>query len=184
MRLFDDDKIGCYLDAIGHRIERTKDQKEIKVVDLTLRVQPFTPANAVALDPDVRVLLFSMTDGTPKTKIGSVSFRLPTVKQAIDVFLLPELEAAALALMDVEISGIRARTEKGVDGFALIFDASFGPVSAKELEYVCDWQGQQRFLTFRPQQPALDFAGKPEDNAPEGQRYPRRHEPAAAAAGQ
>jgi hypothetical protein len=43
MRLFDgDERIGCYLDGVNLRLEKTKDQ-ELKVVDLTLRVQPFTP---------------------------------------------------------------------------------------------------------------------------------------------
>jgi len=157
MRLFDDDKVGCYLDDIGHRVEKTKDGKEIKMVDLTLRVQPFTPELAVSLDPDVRALIFTMNDARPKPKIKAMEFNLPTPRQTVAVFLLPEIETAQLAFSDVEITSPRARTEKGVDGFALVFYASIGPVSARELEGICDWHTQQRFLTFLPQQPALDL---------------------------
>jgi hypothetical protein len=164
MRLFDDDKIGCYLDDIGHRVEKTKDGKEIKVVDLTLRVQPFTPAVAEALDPDVRSLLFGLGDGEPKPKIKAVEFRLPIPRQVVDVFVLPEGDVPpGIRFIDVEISGPRARTEKGVDGYGFVFYASFGPVSARELEFVCAWHTQQRFLTFQAQMPSLldDIAADP-----------------------
>ena len=158
MRLFDDDRIGCYLDHIDHRVEKTKGGDEVKMVDLTLRVQPFTPELAASFDPDVRALLFSMTDGEPKPKIKALHVALTIPRQLLQVYLLPETDVSALALLEVEISDPRVRTEKGVDGFALVFYASFGPVSADELEYVCEWLTQQRFVTFSQAQPALDFA--------------------------
>lgn len=163
MRFFDDDKIGCYLDHIDHRVEKTKDGKEIKMVDLTLRVQPFTPELAVSLDPDVRALLFSMGDATPKPKLKRADFSLTIPKQQLQVGLLPEL-AEQIVFTDCDVTDVRARTEKGVDGFALVFYVAYGPASPRDLEYVCDWLTQQRFVTFHPQQPALDFAGRtPED---------------------
>jgi hypothetical protein len=176
MRLFDDDRIGCYLDDIGHRLEKTKDGKEIKVVDLTLRVQPFTPELAVSLDPDVRALLFSMTDATPKPKLKEVRFNLTVPRQQLAIALLPEL-AEQLVLCDCDVSGVRARSEKGVDGFGLVFYVSYGPASPRELEYVCDWLTQQRFITFQPQQPALDFAAKDKAASP---RRGRRKDPPVA----
>lgn len=183
MRFFDDDKVGCYLDDIGHRLEKTKEGGEIKMIDLTLRVQPLTPALALSLDPDVRALLFAMGDGQPKPKIKALEFKLPVDKQCMTVFLLPEDDVAQIAFDVVEISSPRARTEKGVDGFGFVFYASFGPVGASELEYVNEWYTQQRFVTFQPQQPALDFAGKDDSGQPEPARRPRRHgkQPPAAA---
>ena len=57
------------------------------------------------------------------------------------------------------------------DGYALVFYASFGPVGKEELEYIVGWHTQQRFLTFAPQEPALDFKGAAEpDTAPAGPR--------------
>jgi hypothetical protein len=167
MRFFDDAKVGCYLDDIGHRVEKTKDGKEIKMIDLTLRVQPLSPELAVSLDPDVRALLFNMGDGEPKPKIKALEFRLPIPRQALTVFLLPEGDTdPQIAFSDVEIGGVRARTEKGVDGYGLVFYASFGPVGREELEYVCNWHTQQRFVTFVEQAPALPFEA---ETAPVGE---------------
>jgi hypothetical protein len=178
MRFFDDDKVGCYLDDIGHRVEKTKDGGEVAMVDLTLRVQPLTPELAVSLDPDVRALLFSLTDGTPKPKIKQLNFNLTVPRQALTVYPLPDLDESigALHFADVEITAVRARTEKGVDGYGLVFYASFGPVSASELEYVCAWHTQQRFVTFQPQMPALNFDGD-EHAATEAEREPARRVP-------
>jgi hypothetical protein len=138
------------------------------MVDLTLRCQPFGAELATALDPKVRALLFSLGDAAPKDEIAEVKFRLPIDKQHVTVYRLDEFEHAQIVFTHVEISGIRARTEKGVDGYALVFYASFGPVGKDELEMICDWHTQQRFLTFHPQAPVLNFAGKdaPEDDAP------------------
>ena len=170
MRFFDDDQVGCYLDHIDHRVEKTKDGKEIKMVDLTLRVQPFTPELAVALDPDVRALLFSLGDATPKPKLKAAHFALTVPKQQLTIAMVPELEGS-IVLADCDVSDVRARTEKGVDGFGLVFYVSYGPASPRDLEYVCDWLTQQRFVTFVPQQPALDFVGA---DAPVEEAPPRR----------
>ena len=174
MRFFDDDRVGCYLDDIGHRVEKTKDGREIKMVDLVLRVQPLTPELAVALDADVRALLFTMNDAQPKPKLKAVEFRLPVPRQQVTVTLLPDdAPQGAIVFTEVEITGTRARTEKGVDGFGLVFYASVGPVSASDLEYICAWHTQQRFVTFHEQQPALfDTTDAPENVA---RHVPRRH---------
>jgi hypothetical protein len=175
MRFFDDDKVGCYLDDIGHRVEKTKDGNEIKMVDLTLRVQPLTPELAVSLDPDVRSLLFAMNSGEPKPKIKTLEFKLTVPRQQLNVYLLPESADPTLAFFDVEISGPRARTEKGVDGYGFVFYASVGPLGSRELEYVQDWHTQQRFVSFAPQQPALDFAGDKDEGKPLPPKPPARH---------
>lgn len=158
MRFFDDDKVGCYLDDIGHRVEKT-DGKEIKMVDLTLRVQPLTAELAAALDPDVRALLFTMGDAMPKSKLAAIHFNLPAENQDLTVQLIPESDEGAIHILDVEISKPRARVEKGVDGFGFVFYASFGPVGRDELEYLVGWHTQQRFITFHPHEPALNFKG-------------------------
>src|SRR5437879_2769875 len=123
MRLFDTDRVGLYLDGVNLRLEKTKDN-EHKVIDLTLRVQPFTKELATSLHPDVRALLFSMTcEGAPKPLLKAVALNLTGIpKQHMDCFLLPEeTESGGLTLLDSEIGDLRVRTEKGVDGYALIF---------------------------------------------------------------
>lgn len=157
MRLFDEDRIGCYLDHIGHRVEKASDGEPRAMIDLTLRVQPFTPELAGAFDPDVRALLFTLSDATPKPKIKSLAFKLTIPRQLIEICAAPDVTLGSLALSEVEISDVRARTEKGVDGYALVFAASFEHTNSAELEYVCDWLTGQRFLTFTSQQRTLDF---------------------------
>jgi len=173
MRFFDSDRVGAYLDAVGLRLEKTKDG-EHKVIDLTLRVQPFTPELAAALHPEVRALLFTLGDGSPKPLLKAVDLRLPALsKQHLDVHLLPEDSDAQITLLSAEISSPRARTEKGVDGYAFIFYATIGPVGRDELEYVTNWYTQQRFVTFREAQPSL--ALEEDDSEPdEDEAKPRR----------
>lgn len=179
MRFSDDDKTGCYCDAVTHRVEKTKDGREIAMCDLSLRIQPLTPEMAVAIDPKVRAALFALTDATERPEVKSLTFNLPVTRQKLLVYLLPEADMAQIALSDVEISSLRARTEKGVSGFGFCFDASFGPVGKEELEYVVAWLTQQRFVTFQPQEPALDFAGASEPDVERdtnvARMTPRRH---------
>jgi hypothetical protein len=94
----------------------------------------------------------------------------------LTVHRLPELDGS-IVFSDVGIDGVRARTEKGVDGYGLVFYAAYGPCSPRDLEYICEWHTQQRFVTFHPQAPVLDFEGRAEDTTePEpARRIPRRH---------
>jgi hypothetical protein len=123
----------------------------------------------------VRTLLFNLSDAKPKPKLKTVHFALTVPRQLLAIYPLPELEDGRIALSECEITGVRARTEKGVDGYALVFYVSFGPASPAELEYVCEWLTQQRFITFQAQAPALDFGAKDvADTAPAPPRRGRR----------
>lgn len=177
MRFFDEDRIGCYLDAVNLRLEKSKDGEQ-KVIDLTLRTQPFTPELAGALHPDVRALLFTMNSATPKPLLKAVALNLGAItKQHIDCHLLPTGIEGGFTLLDAEISDLRVRTEKGIDGYALIFYATVGPVGRDELEYVTAWYTQQRFLTFRESQSVLQFDNKAEGDTEAAK--PRRGRKAA-----
>jgi len=160
MRLFSDDKIGCYLDAIGHRVEKTKGGDECKVVDLTLRVQPFTAQRAATLDCEVRALLFTMNTTEPKPLIKSVDLALTVPKQRLTVygFTDDDHDTITCVLSAAEITRARVRTEKDVEGFAFVFRATVGPLAGEDLEYLQAWHTDSRRVTFDEQQPALDFA--------------------------
>ena len=166
MRFFDTDRVGAYLDAVTLRLEKTKDT-EHKVIDLTLRVQPFGSELAASLHPDVRALLFTGdADGAPKPLLKAVELRLTDVPhQHIECALLAEDSVGIFTLRDAEISDPRVRTEKGVDGYALIFYATIGPVGRDELEYVVNWYTGQRFLTFSEAQVPLNFDGEGADES-------------------
>jgi hypothetical protein len=150
MRLFDTDHVGCWLDTIGHRVE-----DDVKVLDLTLRVEPFTPELAVSLDSDVRSFLFNLSNPTPRRKIHAMEFALPVDPQVVTVRLVPELATGELALDECTVAKVRAKRDDGE--FVLAFRLSLERPSSKQLEYVNAWHTEQRFLTFRPRDPELDF---------------------------
>jgi hypothetical protein len=168
MRLFDEDRIGCYLDAIGHRLEKTPGGDVVKMIDLTLRVQPLTAALASALDLDVHAELFRLNDGAQKEIVKGIEFAMVVPNQRLLIYAVPDIPDPSAVLVDAEISSVRARTEKNVDGFALVFYVSVGPVDRDQLEYICRWHGEQRFVTFDKQQALLDF--EPPSDAPKPHR--------------
>lgn len=175
MRFFDVDMVGAYLDAVTLRLEKTKDSEQ-KVIDLTLRVQPFNADLAMALHPDVRALLFTGdSDGAPKPLLKAVELRMTDIpSQHIDCALLPEGDGVSVfRLRDAELSDPRVRTEKGVDGYALIFHATIGPVGRDELEYVVNWYTQARWLTFSEAQIPMDFEDADDAPPPPKTRKPR-----------
>lgn len=165
MRLFDMDAVGVFLDTYSPRGEKTT-EGETAVLDLTLRVQPFTPALATSFDTRVRAKIFSLSEATQDPMIAELKLRgIDPPKQDVTVFLLPENKRAAVAFFDVECSDFRVRAEKGVDGYALVFYATVGPLGAEELEEIYKWHRQQRFLTFNKSQSVLNFEAKSEDKA-------------------
>jgi hypothetical protein len=155
MRFFDHDKIGCYLDAIRHRVEKgTAGNPDRKLVDLRLRVQPFTPDLAALMHRDVKSLLFTK-DGAERRLVKAIDFDLPVPDQQLQIFSVPDTDHVALALDAAAISKIRARAQKDVDGFALLFTVTVYPVLGAELEYLKRWHTEQAFVTFEAQQPDL-----------------------------
>jgi hypothetical protein len=177
MRLFDQDKIGCYLDGINHRVEKTTGGDQIKMIDLTLRVQPFTAELASALDLDAHAELFRLNDASQKEIVKAIEFAISVPNQRMMIYAVPDIPDASLVLHDAEISSVRARTQKDVDGYALIFYASVGPIEPDQLDYICRWHTEQRFITFEKQQAALDFDPPADTPAPP----PRRRHPKSVA---
>jgi len=164
MELFTVGKIGCYLDAITHRLDKRKGVgDDVKIIDLKLRIQPFTAQMAAALDPSlyafVRRMLFRQGDGAPLTDYKAIEFKPPSDRdrQLLTVFASPDTTQASIAFHECKVGKLIARGQKNVDGWALIVRVNFGPVDKAELEYVNDWYTEQRFVTFKPAHPSLDF---------------------------
>jgi hypothetical protein len=91
-RLFDAGKVPLTCDAIAHTTEKRKDG-EVKVIALTLRVQPFDATLASALHPDVRATLFKQGKD-PFPHLARVNFELGVPRQALDIFTTPETAKA------------------------------------------------------------------------------------------
>lgn len=180
MRLFTIGKIPLFCDGIGHRLEKRKGGDEVKVVDLTLRIQPFTAQLAAALDPDgygfIKRMLFKATSGDPISDLRSVEFRVPGDSQKLIVFASNDTTEPSIAFDQVKVTKVRARTEKGVDGWALIVGVTFGPVGRAELEYVNEWYTGQRCVTWDEGEPFLDFEPG-DDEDPEADKPVQRVAP-------
>lgn len=159
-RLFDtDEKIGVFCDGFHPRLEKQKGGDEVKVIDIAFRVQPFSPELAADLIGDglIKRTLFRHDDGSQLPGMKSVAFDIYTPRQLMKVFAAPDVEEPSFAFDQVEVTNLKARTEKGIDGWALVFHASYGPVGDRELGQMQAWYTTQRFLTFEEAEPMLEF---------------------------
>jgi hypothetical protein len=176
MKLFTVPKVPCCCDAVTHRLERRKDH-EVKVVDLTLRVQPFTAQLAAALDPKeyafVKRYLFKQSDGSAIVDLKAAEFRLPNGRQKLSVFPASDIATPSIVFDQVKVMKLRVRTQKNVDGWALVVKVSFGPASKQELEAVSGWYTEQRAVTFDEAEPSLEFDADEEEAEETPRRRPR-----------
>jgi hypothetical protein len=154
IKLFEVAKIPVFLDVIAHGIEKRRDD-EVKIVTLSLRVQPFDAKLASAMPDGVRATLFNLNNADPKETLRRVDFALGTPRQNLQVYAAPDTDVPTITFEQVKIVSTYARTEKSIKGYGFCFKASFGPLGRKELEYVCNWHLGQRFVTFEESEPGM-----------------------------
>jgi hypothetical protein len=146
-RLFATAKVPLFLDTIVHATEKRKSD-DVKIVVLTLRVQPFGPELASSIDEGVQAahgikpLLFSLNNAEPKALVRRMDVGLGCPRQQLLVFASSDTVKESIALDQVKVSGTYARTQKDVAGYAFVFRASFGPLGRKELEFIQDWHSR------------------------------------------
>lgn len=171
--LFATAKVPTFLDAIIHGTEKRRDQ-DVKIVTLVLRVQPFGPALAAAVDEGVqpsssiKPLLFSMNKAEPKAVVKRFDFGLGCPRQNLLVFASADTVKESIAFDQVRIAGTYVRTQKDIEGYAFVYRASFGPVGRRELEFIQDWHLSTRFLSFAQAEPSLEFDKAAERDDDEG----------------
>jgi hypothetical protein len=160
MHLFTTGKIPMYCEGITHRLEKRKDS-EVKVVDLTLRVFPFTGQLASALDQDeygfVKRTLFNLNSGDPSVDLRAVEFKPPSERQRMHCFASPDSDVASILLDQVKVTKLRARGSKDANGWALILVVSFGPLDKTELAFVNEFYTKQQFIRWEAAEPSLAF---------------------------
>ena len=172
-RLIDVKKVGVFCDGIAHSTEKRKDG-EVKVVQLALRIQPFDAKLATAIRQDVRQTLFKLNTVEQQPHLDRVTFKLGVPRQNLYLFASPDTTKASLMLDHVKITSICARTEKGVNGLALTFKATFGPASSQELAYVEDWRNSQRFVNTEEAEASLEFDNETEQDEDDDEDAPER----------
>ena len=155
--LFSTGKVGVFLEAITHKMEKRKGG-EAKVIALRCRIHPFTVQHALAINDVVRGSLFKRSGaGDPLAHVRGVEFALPLERQNVDVYASPDTSEPTIRFEQVKVSHLQAKTEKGSDGYACSFLLTFGPVTKNELEFVEAWRTSQRFLSFEQSEPDLGF---------------------------
>lgn len=168
-RMFDVPKVGLFLDKYIPSMEKRRDG-EVKILTLTLRVQPFDAKLALAIDDgvgeesNVRPTLFKLNHPDPKPHLRRVNFALGCPRQDMVIFASSDTVESRITFQQVRIGGTYARTEKNVNGYAFVFTASLGPVGRAEQEYIHEWMLSQRFVTFEESEPSLEFEAGPDDD--------------------
>lgn len=162
-RLFSVPKIGLYLDGFAPGVEKRREET-VKIIKATFRLQPFDAKLATAVDDGlsdnsgVRAALFKLSSVDPKPHIERLNFGLSCPRQNMEVFASPDTDESRIALLQVKIGGVYARTQKDLDGYAFVFTGSFGPLDRATLEFLQHWYTSQQFVTFTESEPSLAFS--------------------------
>lgn len=166
-RLFNVAKIGVFLDGYTPGTEKRREE-DVKVIHLSLRVQPFDVKHAIAIDDglangtNIRGALFNLSTDEPKPHVERVGLNLGCPPQLLRIYEAPDATEARLALLQVKIGGAYARRQKNVNGWAFCFRATVGPLGRDELESLHHWFLHQKFVEFEEAEPSIDLA----DDAP------------------
>lgn len=161
-RLFSIPKVGLFLDTYQPGSEKRRGE-DVKVITATFRLQPFDAKLATAVDDGlndnsgVRAALFKLSSAEMKPHIERLNFGLSCPRQNMVIYASPDTDETRIALLQVKISGVYARTQKDMDGFAFVFKGTVGPLGKAELEYLHAWHQTRRFVTFEEAEPGLDF---------------------------
>lgn len=171
-------KVGVFCDAVTHSTEKRRDG-EVKVIQVTARIQPFDARLATTIRQAIRTTLFQLNHPDPHPHLRRVSFALAIPRQRICVYATPDTVKATIAFDQVKVTDVYARTEKNLDGYALVFKLVFGPPGARELEYVEQWRNGQAFLSFEVAEPSADFEEAVDDETTDEDdtRQPRLPDP-------
>lgn len=181
MKLFDVAKVPTYCEGIAHRIERRK-SGEVKVVDLTLKIDPFSDQLASAIDQAeygfVKRMLFKQSNAEPVRDVRTIEFKPPADRQNLTCYMATDLDKG-FVLEQVKVTKMRVRSQKDGDRWVLYLYVSFGPLSKAELEFVNAFYTEQRFITWAEAEPSLEFEsdGDGEDLTDADEKARERQEP-------
>jgi len=165
MRFCTVDHLGIVCDTFTPTTEERRDV-EVRVLVLTLRIEPLTLEIAAGIEPLIRRLLFRQ-GGEVVPHLRDVVFAFDVPRQLMKLQIAPDAPSR-MAFDQVKIGRLRAKPDKAGVYWSLIFKATFGPVDRNQLEYVQAWFGTQRFVTFVPAEADLfESAPDADDDEPE-----------------
>lgn len=164
MKLFTVGKVGCFCEAVAFSTE-TRRGEVVKIAVAQLKIDPFDHKLAAAMGCDgVRTTLFKLNHPDPNPILGPhTDLAVGMPRQVLKVFEAPDVPKSSIAFDQARIYGVHALAQKDARGFALRFKASFGPLSARELEFLNNWRLSQRFVSFDEAEPGM-FDDEPEES--------------------
>ncbi len=168
-RLFSVSKVGLFVETYSPSTEKRRGE-QVTVVKMSLRLQPFDAKLAASIDDGlrdnsgVRAALFKLNNPEPKPHIDRLDFNLSCPRQNMEVFASPDTDESRILFPQVKIGKVYARTQRDMDGFALVIGASFGPVDRNTLEYIHANYGRQIFVTFGEAEPSMEFSDEVDED--------------------
>jgi hypothetical protein len=170
MKLFTVGKVGCFCEAVAFSTE-TRRGEIVKIAVVQLKVEPFDHKLATAMGCEgVRQTLFKLGHPDPNPILGShIDLAVGMPRQILKVFEAPDVAKGSIAFDQARIFGVHALGQKDASGFALRLKASFGPLSARELEFLNQWRLSQKFVSFDEAEPGMfdEPVEENEDDEPE-----------------
>lgn len=162
-RLFSVPKVGMFIETYGPSTEKRRDE-QATIVKMVLKLQPFDAKLATSMDDGlndnsgVRAALFKLSSVEMKPHIERLDFGLSCPRQNLEIFASPDTDESRIVFLQVKIGKVYARTQRDMDGYALVVNASFGPVDRDTLEFIHGNYGKQIFINFEEAEPSLQFS--------------------------
>lgn len=156
----------------------TKDGETRRVVNLALRIAPFTAELAETLGAGVRERLFRRGNAEPVDEIAEIKFNLTEPLQSLKLKGAVDVEADTVVLNDVKVKPIiRVKRDKETPTFEANIDVNFLYPTADDLLFLATSVNNQLVSNWSDQQgDMLDEAEEEQEAKPR-----RRGRPAAAA---
>lgn len=153
-QFFTHDRLGMFIDDIGHRKIKTKDG-ETRMLDILFRIEPLTPELAGEIDPELKRIIYTMGSGEPKRMIQAIGVKVDIPQQNLAIYTTPDTATARIMFDRCDISKTVIRSIKDLDAFGFKFRASFGNPTREQLEYVDANLYSQVFVSSEQTDPDL-----------------------------
>lgn len=148
------ERVPLRFNRIEH-LQMQKDEKEIGLVQITLELNPLTPALAKDLSEFMRSMLFTRTDAVVNQQLRAADFNLSALPQEIVVRMATDQGKASFTIKEAKIGPFKARRSAGSTEWRLVFTATCMPASEHQLAQIVDCYRKQRVCTFADASPDL-----------------------------
>lgn len=153
MQMFSTQGVPCYIAGmIGKRVKVGKEK--FKGIELTLRIDPFTPELASEIG-DIKSKLFKRHDASVDPNVDSATFTFKPKTQYVEIKPEPALSWAPVKIQEAKVTKFRVRRPADGTQWVLVFKVAFAESDANDLLYLKDALFETRFFSFADSQGGL-----------------------------